>query len=152
LVLAPSYQFPLGDRKAVDELTTKLVHMVIDRQDQIQAHAEAIKLLAKCVPLVAFVNNISAEDGSQINRSLGTRQEVMCLRLCRNRRARLPMLANRARAALLVTAWYGKEKGEASKFRCCDAAGLPRIEERRARTKQCLRSELPAAKNSLPNQ
>jgi len=47
----------LGDRKEVDSLTKKLSHVVIDRQDQIQADAEAIKLLAKCVPVLAFVNN-----------------------------------------------------------------------------------------------
>jgi hypothetical protein len=38
-------------------LTSKLDHIVIDRQDQIQADAEAIKLLAKRVPVLAFVNN-----------------------------------------------------------------------------------------------
>ena len=47
----------LGDRKAVDELTKNLDHIVIDRQDQIQADAEAIKLLAKRVPVLAFVKN-----------------------------------------------------------------------------------------------
>jgi hypothetical protein len=30
---------------------------VIDRQDQIQADAEAIKLLAKRVPVLVFINN-----------------------------------------------------------------------------------------------
>jgi len=30
---------------------------VVDRQDQIQADAEAIKLLAKRVPVLTFVNN-----------------------------------------------------------------------------------------------
>ena len=47
----------LGDRKEVDKLTKKLDHVVIDRQDQIQADAEAIKLMAKRVPVLAFVNN-----------------------------------------------------------------------------------------------
>jgi hypothetical protein len=47
----------LGDRKAVDELTKKLDKIVIDRQDQIQTDAEAIKLLAKRVPVLVFVNN-----------------------------------------------------------------------------------------------
>jgi hypothetical protein len=47
----------LGDRKEVDRLTKKLDHIVIDRQDQIDADAEAIKLLAKRVPVLAFVNN-----------------------------------------------------------------------------------------------
>jgi uncharacterized protein YecE (DUF72 family) len=47
----------LGDREAVDALTPKLDHIVIDRGDQLAADAEAIKLLAKRVPVVAFVNN-----------------------------------------------------------------------------------------------
>ena len=47
----------LGDRKAVDDLTKKLNHVVIDRQDQIKADVEAIKLMAKRVPVLAFVNN-----------------------------------------------------------------------------------------------
>jgi hypothetical protein len=47
----------LGDRKEVDRLTKKLDHIVVDRQDQILADAEAIKLLAKRVPVLAFVNN-----------------------------------------------------------------------------------------------
>jgi hypothetical protein len=47
----------LGDREAVDALTPKLDHIVIDRAGQVAADAEAIKLLAKRVPVVAFVNN-----------------------------------------------------------------------------------------------
>jgi uncharacterized protein YecE (DUF72 family) len=47
----------LGDREAVDALTPKLDHIVIDRGQQVAADAEAIKLLAKRVPVVAFVNN-----------------------------------------------------------------------------------------------
>jgi uncharacterized protein YecE (DUF72 family) len=47
----------LGDRKEVDRLTKKLDHIVVDRQDQIHADAEAIKLLAARVPVLAFVNN-----------------------------------------------------------------------------------------------
>jgi uncharacterized protein YecE (DUF72 family) len=47
----------LGDRNEVDRLTKTLDHIVIDRQDQIHADAEAIKLLAKRVPMLAFVNN-----------------------------------------------------------------------------------------------
>jgi uncharacterized protein YecE (DUF72 family) len=43
----------LGDRKEVD----KLDHIVIDRQDQIEEDADAIKLMAKRVPVLAFVNN-----------------------------------------------------------------------------------------------
>jgi uncharacterized protein YecE (DUF72 family) len=47
----------LGDREAVDKLTATLDHIVIDRGEQVRADAEAIKLLAKRVPVVAFVNN-----------------------------------------------------------------------------------------------
>jgi uncharacterized protein YecE (DUF72 family) len=52
-----SYVRLLGDREAVDALTPKLDHVVIDRGQQVAADAEAIKLLAKRVPVVAFVNN-----------------------------------------------------------------------------------------------
>src|SRR5262249_8163500 len=47
----------LGDRNEVDRLTKTLDQIVVDRQDQIHADAEAIKLLAKRVPVLAFVNN-----------------------------------------------------------------------------------------------
>ena len=47
----------LGDREAVDKLTPTLDHIVIDRGEQVRADAEAIKHLAQCVPVVAFVNN-----------------------------------------------------------------------------------------------
>jgi uncharacterized protein YecE (DUF72 family) len=47
----------LGDREAVDALTPTLDHIVIDRGAQVAEDAEAIKLLAKRVPVVAFVNN-----------------------------------------------------------------------------------------------
>ena len=47
----------LGDREAVDKLTPTLDHIVIDRGEQVKADAEAIKLLAQRVPVVAFVNN-----------------------------------------------------------------------------------------------
>jgi uncharacterized protein YecE (DUF72 family) len=47
----------LGDRNEVDRLTDALNRVVVDRQDQIHADAEAIKLLAKRVPVLAFVNN-----------------------------------------------------------------------------------------------
>jgi uncharacterized protein YecE (DUF72 family) len=47
----------LGDRAEVDRLTSTLDHIVVDRQDQIHADAEAIKLLAKRVPVLAFINN-----------------------------------------------------------------------------------------------
>jgi len=57
LVVAFGYVRLLGDRKEVDSLTKKLDHVVVDRQDQIEADAEAIKLMAKRVPVLAFVNN-----------------------------------------------------------------------------------------------
>jgi hypothetical protein len=60
----------LGDRKAVDELTSKPDHIVIDRQDQVQTAAEAIKLLAKRVPVLAFVNNHFARYASETVRQL----------------------------------------------------------------------------------
>jgi hypothetical protein len=41
----------------VDRLTKTLDHIVVDRQGQIQSDAEAIKLLAKRVPVLTFVNN-----------------------------------------------------------------------------------------------
>ena len=47
----------LGDREAVDALTPTLDHVVIDRGGQVREDAEAIKLLSKRVPVVAFVNN-----------------------------------------------------------------------------------------------
>jgi uncharacterized protein YecE (DUF72 family) len=47
----------LGDRAEVDRLTKKLDHIVVDRQDQLHADAQAIRLLAKRVPVLAFINN-----------------------------------------------------------------------------------------------
>jgi uncharacterized protein YecE (DUF72 family) len=47
----------LGDRAEVDKLTDILDHTVIDRGDQIQADAQAIRLLSQRVPVLAFVNN-----------------------------------------------------------------------------------------------
>jgi uncharacterized protein YecE (DUF72 family) len=47
----------LGDRAEVDRLTKTLDHIVIDRQDQVHADAEAIRRLAARVPVLAFVNN-----------------------------------------------------------------------------------------------
>jgi len=47
----------LGDRAEVDKLTKTLDHIVIDRAEQVKADAEAIRLLAKRVPVLAFVNN-----------------------------------------------------------------------------------------------
>jgi hypothetical protein len=47
----------LGHREAVDALTPTLDHIVIDRGDQVEADAQAIRLLRQRVPVVAFVNN-----------------------------------------------------------------------------------------------
>jgi uncharacterized protein YecE (DUF72 family) len=47
----------LGDRAAVDALTPKLDHTVIDRTAQVRDDAEAIRLLGERVPVLAFVNN-----------------------------------------------------------------------------------------------
>jgi uncharacterized protein YecE (DUF72 family) len=52
-----AYVHLLGDREAVDALTERLDHVVIDRGDQVAADAQAIGLLRKRVPVVAFVNN-----------------------------------------------------------------------------------------------
>jgi uncharacterized protein YecE (DUF72 family) len=47
----------LGDRAEVDRRTSTLDHIVIDRNDQILADAQAIRALAGRVPVVTFVNN-----------------------------------------------------------------------------------------------
>jgi uncharacterized protein YecE (DUF72 family) len=47
----------LGDRAAVDKLTDKLDHTVIDRSEQIDDDAKAISQLAARVPVLTFVNN-----------------------------------------------------------------------------------------------
>jgi hypothetical protein len=47
----------LGDREAVDNLTKTLDHIVIDRGHEIEADAQAIRVLRQRVPVVAFVNN-----------------------------------------------------------------------------------------------
>jgi hypothetical protein len=47
----------LGDREAVDALTPTLDHLVIDRRGQVEADAQAIRLLRQRVLVVAFVNN-----------------------------------------------------------------------------------------------
>ena len=47
----------LGDRAAVDALTTTLDHIVIDRSEQLREDAEAIQLIRGRVPVLIFVNN-----------------------------------------------------------------------------------------------
>ena len=65
----------LGDREEVDKLTPTLDHIVIDRTDQIQANAQAIKKLSERVPVLAFVNNhfagYSPETIQQLLKELG---------------------------------------------------------------------------------
>jgi hypothetical protein len=58
------------DREAVDALTPTLDHIVIDRGEQVRDDAEAIKLLSKRVPVVAFVNNHFAGFASETLRQL----------------------------------------------------------------------------------
>jgi uncharacterized protein YecE (DUF72 family) len=66
----------LGDRDAVDNLTPTLDHIVIDRSEQVKADAEAIKLLAQRVPVVAFVNNHFAGFAPETLRQLATLLEA----------------------------------------------------------------------------
>ncbi len=47
----------LGDRQAVDALTSTLDHIVIDRASQVEEDARAVNILRQRVPVVAFVNN-----------------------------------------------------------------------------------------------
>jgi len=47
----------LGDRKAVDDLTPKVDHIVIDRSKQLADDAKVIKQLSKTVPVIVAVNN-----------------------------------------------------------------------------------------------
>jgi uncharacterized protein YecE (DUF72 family) len=47
----------LGDRTAVEKLTSTLDHTVVDRREQILSSARAIRMLAGKVPVVVFANN-----------------------------------------------------------------------------------------------
>ena len=47
----------LGDRQAVDALTSTLDHVVIDRTAQLKDDAEAVRELRERVPVLVFVNN-----------------------------------------------------------------------------------------------
>src|SRR5712691_1871630 len=60
----------LGDRAEVDRLTKTLDHIVIDRIDQIEADARAIKQLSGRVPVVTFVNHHFAGYGPETVRQL----------------------------------------------------------------------------------
>ena len=52
-----SYIRLLGDKKAVDDLTAKVEHIVIDRSKQIADDAKVIKQLSRSVPVIVAVNN-----------------------------------------------------------------------------------------------
>jgi uncharacterized protein YecE (DUF72 family) len=47
----------LGDRAEVEKRTPTLDHTVIDRSDQLEADAQAIRLLRERVPVLVFANN-----------------------------------------------------------------------------------------------
>ncbi len=47
----------LGDRAAVDALTSRLDHIVLDRGEQLRADADAVRRLSERVPVLVFVNN-----------------------------------------------------------------------------------------------
>jgi glutaredoxin len=64
----------LGDRKAVDDLTPTLDHIVIDRSEQIRDDAKAIKKLSESVPVIVAVNNHFAGYSPQTIREL--REEI----------------------------------------------------------------------------
>ena len=51
-----AYVRPLGEREAVDALTPKLAHLVIDRGTQTGADARAIAQQRQWLPVLAFVN------------------------------------------------------------------------------------------------
>jgi hypothetical protein len=53
----------LGDQQAVDAVTRTLDRIVIDRGEEVRNDAEAIRLLADRVPVLAFVNNHFAGHG-----------------------------------------------------------------------------------------
>ena len=58
LVTGPyGYVRLLGHREEVEALTTTFDHTVVDRREQIEADAQAIRLLSGKVPVVVFVNN-----------------------------------------------------------------------------------------------
>jgi uncharacterized protein YecE (DUF72 family) len=47
----------LGDRKKIEEITTTWDKVVVDKTDEIRETAEAIRRLARYVPVVVFANN-----------------------------------------------------------------------------------------------
>jgi uncharacterized protein YecE (DUF72 family) len=60
----------LGDREEVDRRTKKLDRIVVDRVDQVQADAEAIRQLNERVPVLVFVNNHFAGHAPETVRQL----------------------------------------------------------------------------------
>jgi hypothetical protein len=66
----------LGDRETVDALTPTLDHIVIDRGEPVAADAEAIGLLRRRVPVVAFVNHHFAGYAPETVRQLVALVEV----------------------------------------------------------------------------
>jgi uncharacterized protein YecE (DUF72 family) len=71
-----AYMRLLGDRKAVDDLTEKVDHIVIDRSKQLADDARVIKQLSKQVPVIVAVNNhfagYSPETIRMLTEELGT--------------------------------------------------------------------------------
>jgi uncharacterized protein YecE (DUF72 family) len=61
----------LGDRQGVDDLTPTLDHVVIDRWDQLEADAEAVRHLAERVPVMTFANNHYEGHGPETARRFG---------------------------------------------------------------------------------
>jgi len=65
----------LGDRAEVDALTKKLDHIVLDRSPQVEADAQAIRLLSERVPVLAFVNKplrrVCPRDDRQLQQAIG---------------------------------------------------------------------------------
>jgi uncharacterized protein YecE (DUF72 family) len=72
LVTGPfSYFRLLGDREQVDALTKTLDRLVMDRSDQIEADARAVKMLAERVPVMTFTNNHYEGHGPETARRFG---------------------------------------------------------------------------------
>jgi uncharacterized protein YecE (DUF72 family) len=61
----------LGDREVVNALMPTLVHIAIDRGEQIAEDARAIQVLRQRVPVAAFVNNHYAGYAPETARQLG---------------------------------------------------------------------------------
>jgi uncharacterized protein YecE (DUF72 family) len=66
----------LGDREAVEKLTETLDHIVIDRGHEIEADAQAIRVLRQRVPVVAFVNNHFAGFAPETLRELAAQTDA----------------------------------------------------------------------------